>query len=204
MNRIVDQHQFNNTTPQEVWNKATKLQGMILPQTLSKHSSNHYYELGQNIYGFYLISPWGALPKGLWDVKVKPVDVEPAMQAVYTIDVTSNRKPVFAGQFTIQLQPAGDRNEDTLVKMIVDGERGDVLANHSDELVETLVRGLLREGWAEMSYLITDNESLRPSAHGEEDGHMPPLAIAAGVFSAGMALGLWFWRRRKRSETIQG
>ena len=203
MNPIIDQHQFYHITPQEVWERASQLQGVILPETLRKHSSNHYLEIGQNIYGFYLLSPWGALPKGMWDVKVKPSEADPAKQANYAVEVTSNRKPVFSGQLTIQLEAAGEKNEDTLVKMIVDGERGDVLLNQSDELVETLVRGLLREGWTEIDYLITNDESLRSSQNSGDEGHMAPLAIAAGVFSAGMALGLWFWRRRKRSDTAQ-
>ncbi|MEM9773994.1 MAG: hypothetical protein AAF902_05405 [Chloroflexota bacterium] len=201
MKQIVDQHQFSNITPQEVWNKASQLQGLILPETLRRHSSNHYFEIGQNIYGFHLLSPWGALPKGMWDVKVKPIESEPFKQVVYSVDVKSNRKEVFSGHLTIELQPADPDGSSTMIEALLSGEKGEVLANQSDEIVQTLAKGLLREGWAEMAYIITNNDSDRQSHSNDEDGHMAPLAIAAGVFSAGMALGLWFWRRRKRSET---
>ncbi|MEM8859105.1 MAG: hypothetical protein AAGD96_12335 [Chloroflexota bacterium] len=197
MNQISDHHQFNNFTPQTIWNQVSQLDKLILPTTIRQHSSNHYVEIGKNRYGFQLKNPWGVLPQGEWSVIVSSESDQANKSASYDIAVSNGAVAIYSGHLHLDLSL--DTEQDTICHLILDGEKGAGLVNQSDELVETFIRGLIREGWDEIDRILMGGTD--PLLDQQDDlNHMAPLAVAAGVFSAGMALGLWFWRRKKQGS----
>ncbi len=206
MSSVSDTYKIYNLTPDQVWEQLEADPGLLLPASIDKKSFGHYNEITGKRHGFQFNPTWLLLPTGPWNILVEIVDRKPAEKVTYKITADREAGILYSGKLTIDfltLPAQADKPGGTQVDIQLTGERKAELEEFSDELVETILHSLIREGW-ETAYLQVTGE---PHNHGlvatQEPvaDHMAPLAVAAGVFSAGMALSLWMWRRKKHKQS---
>ena len=196
---ISKHHRFANITPQDLRSKFPNHSTIFLPPSIKDRSSNHYWESTGNLFGFELTPPWEALPAGVWKVTLKAEASSIPKVSAYNIDVTSGQEKIYTGDLKIKLSTIESDTTDTIMDVTVEGKRELVLESYSDDLIETIIRSLIRESCEYLEQTIL-NQAPEPLSEEDQNlDHMAPLAVAAGVFSAGMALGVWFWRRKRKT-----
>ena len=203
MHLISKNHRFTNHTAQELMLRVTKPSRLFLPRSLQKSAFNHHHDSSGKMFGFGLQSPWEALPHGEWKVSVVNVDGSPS-ETIYQIEVSSIAGKLYSGTLKISVTAV---EQDSMISVSVDGKREVGLADYSDELVGAIIRSLIRESFTEIEQLMAtdhDAHSAEEDDAEQDPMHIAPLAVAAGVFSAGMALGLLFWRRNRRNKSDSG
>lgn len=194
---LTKQYRFAQITPQEMWSRITTSSNLFLPSSLKKVSFNHYRESTGTHFGFQIHQPWAALPAGDWKVLGEQVEWLPAEKVTYRLNVASENGKIYSGILTIAFAKI---DVDTQVTLIVDGVREVELAPYSDDLIATLIRSLIRESWTNLEQLLDFEDAASPDENRDHFQHMNPLAVAVGIFSAGMALGLWLWRRKHKDR----
>lgn len=206
MSSVSDTYHIYNITPTQLWEQLEAKPSLLLPASIEKKSFGHYNEITGKRHGFQFEPMWQLLPSGPWSVLVELTDKKPAERVDYKITVDRESGILYTGKLMINLAdlPASvDEEGGTSVTVQLDGKRKSELDEFSDELIETILHSLIREGWETTHLQITgktqSNELV--NAYEAEEDHMAPLAVAAGVFSAGMALSLWMWRRKKRKQS---
>lgn len=202
MSQLSDRHLFTAITPEILWSKIDQQHGLLLPRVLQQSAFGHYYESTGEHFGFHMQTPWDALPAGEWKVLVDVKEQVPAEKVTYQVNVSLGQTQLYSGDLTVYLAAV---ENDTAITISVDGKPESGLAAYSDDLIETILRSLIRESWDAVHRLLNEDSDAGANTHGEGDqlvNHMDPLALAAGVFSAGMALGLWLWRRKRKDENV--
>lgn len=199
MSQLSDRHLFSDIKPNDLWAKIEQHHGLILPHILQQSAFGHYRESTGDHFGFQMQTPWDALPTGEWRVQVNKTDPILAEKAAYHVDVSVGSVELYCGDLTVEFAPA---ENGTVVTLTIEGEKKSGLDSYSNELVETILRSLIREGWEAADQMLARKPF---NADGHDEGeqlrnHMDPLALAAGVFSAGMAVGLWLWRRKRKDQ----
>lgn len=200
MSLVIDNYQINNVSPTELWEQFEGHPNLFLPASIEKYSFGHYHEITGKRHGFQMNPRWKALPSGPWSVLLETTKRKPAEKITYKISIDREKGLLYTGLLSITFS-AVENGTNLLIK--VDGQREVELAEHTDEIVETVLRSLTREGVESVNASMSGEAShamLVPTYEIDED-HMAPLAVAAGVFSAGMALSLWLWRRKKRRQS---
>lgn len=196
MSLVSDSYPIYNHSPQTLWDWLHAQPSLLLPQSINQNSFNHYYEISGTRFGFQLNPPWQLMPDGPWSVLIENLEQVPAERMHYKITIDREEGYLYKGELAVQLK---DEEGHTNVQMEVSGERMAGLSGVTDEFVETILRSLMRES-RELIEAKLDNRELPLITHAnlDDEDHIAPLAVAAGVFSAGMALSLWLWRRKKR------
>ncbi len=207
MSSVSDTYQIYNINPTQLWERLEAKPSLLLPASIEKQSFGHYNEITGKRHGFQFEPMWQLLPAGPWNVLVELTDKVPAERVDYKITVDQESGLLYSGKLSINLSelPAdGEEDWGTNVHVHLDGKRQAGLAEFSDELVGTILHSLVREGWETTHQQITGQtpNSALVTAYEDDEDHMAPLAVAAGVFSAGMALSLWMWRRKKRKQSV--
>lgn len=205
MSIISVRYQLDSITPDSLWSWLENRPGLILPASIEAISFDFYYEITGARYGFRFLPPWEVLPKGPWYVLVERIEHKPT-QAKYKLKIDRAEGLLYSGELAIGLSQNQTATE---IEIRLNGGREAGLADFSDEFMETILRSLIREGWEDIVAQVQKDQNMPAvvaagvaEADEEEADHMAPLAVAAGVFSAGMALSLWMWRRKRRDPSI--
>ena len=197
MPHISKKNRFADIDPQTLLSKVSNDSKVFLPHSLKQSAFNHHHESSGEMYGFSLQPPWEALPKGDWKVSIVQEKAAPN-EKIYQISASSITNKLYSSKLNVTVDAIGS---DTEITIDVDGQREVGLADFSDDLIETIIRSLIRESFTEIEALVGSAENSSLIEDDEVDlVHVAPLAIAAGLFSAGMALGLWFWRRKRKDD----
>lgn len=193
---ISKKNRFTDISPQTLLSTVTKSSGLFLPSSLRKAAFNHYRDSAGERFGFSLQPPWEALPSGEWKVHIVKEKSETDKRH-FQIEVSSLAGKLFSAALHISINMV---DEDSEITINIDGKHEAGLDGYSDELVETIIRSMIRESFTQIEQLLASDGESSIADEAEQDTvhHIAPLAVAAGVFSAGMALGLWFWRRKKK------
>ena len=210
MLQVSGNYEIQNLSPSELRERIEQRPNLFLPPSIDKYSFGHYQEITGKRHGFQINPRWQAMPNGPWSVLLeateKPENPEKLeeRQVTYKLTVDRERGLLFTGFIIFTLTSISADNENGAnLHIQVEGSREAELAEYTDEIVITVLRSLMREGAETLNLQLNGNEKaemLVPVAETDED-HMAPLAVAAGVFSAGMALSLWLWRRKKRKQS---
>jgi len=199
---ISHQYLLENQTPSAVWSRLSQAQRPFLPLSFNNASFNHVQAIDGGQFGFELAPPWELFPADDWRVSVQQTMQQPVEKVAYSVEIALSDKKrdekLYSADLEIMLKPA---DGGTQIEITIDGRREAGLAPYSDDLVETIIRSQIREGWQDLDRLFANGEESDPAQTEPEyePDHTAPLAIAAGVFSAGMALGLWLWRRKRKN-----
>ena len=204
MSLISAHYQLNNYSPDSLWSWLENQSRLIVPPSIEAISFDFYHEITGSRYGFRFLPPWEVLPQGSWYVLIERLELKPASHAKYRLTIDREEGMLYAGDLDIHLH---EKDGGTEIEMRLDGTRKEGLASFSDDFIGSILRQLIRESWESVHEQLQANKGDSPlldsdSLEREEEDHMAPLAVAAGVFSAGMALSLWMWRRKRRDHSI--
>ena len=179
----------------ELWERFGDSPALFLPASIEKFSFGHYHEITGKRVGFQLSPRWKMLPDGPWSVLFEATERKPSEKVSFKVTIDREKGLLFKGKLTLSLS---GKDQGTNILVEVEGNKEGGLADVNDEFIETIMRSIIRESVQELNQLPNGGTALAPASISSEDGvdHMAPLAVAAGVFSAGMALSLWFWRRK--------